>query len=290
MNFQGTLANGSGSTLPDGDYQLTFRLWNAANGGSVVWTENQTVSQNRGIFNAVLGLNVQLAMSFDEPYWLSVQVGQDAELSPRTRLTSVPYAIMATAVPAGSIGSDEIATGAVTGAEVQDGALAADDLGDEPGLSMNALNNQIGLGTTPVDLTSSTITIPAPGYVIAMGNAHAGIVHATGTSDRIDLSISQTSGGMSTSEEYFLIQLNVAAGTFFIPMHIQQTYHYDTAGTKTVYLVAESDFGTDTYVRGRSLILLYVPTTYGTVTPNAALPPGGEARGDGTQETMTDAR
>lgn len=93
MNFQGTLADGLGTTLPDGNYNLTFRLWNADVGGAILWTEARTVTVGAGIFTIVLGEVTPLALPFDQPYWLGIQVGGDTELSPRSPLTAMPYAL-----------------------------------------------------------------------------------------------------------------------------------------------------------------------------------------------------
>ncbi len=93
MNFQGTLADGIGMTLPDGNYNLTFRLWNADVGGATLWTEARSVALSGGIFSIGLGEVTPLALVFDQPYWLGIQVGGDAELSPRSPLTGMPYAL-----------------------------------------------------------------------------------------------------------------------------------------------------------------------------------------------------
>lgn len=93
MNYQGTLRDGSGVPVADGNYDLTFRIWNAAAGGAVGWTETRTVTVDGGIFNVVLGAVNPLNLPFDNQYWLSVQVGMDPELAPRIPLTSVPYAM-----------------------------------------------------------------------------------------------------------------------------------------------------------------------------------------------------
>lgn len=34
MSYQGVLTDGLGNLVPDGNYNLTFRIWNAAAGGS----------------------------------------------------------------------------------------------------------------------------------------------------------------------------------------------------------------------------------------------------------------
>lgn len=51
LSYQGVLKNAGGALVPNGDYPLTFNLYPAANGGTTLWTEVQTVSVMDGIFN-----------------------------------------------------------------------------------------------------------------------------------------------------------------------------------------------------------------------------------------------
>ncbi|MFN8547078.1 MAG: hypothetical protein U0527_03685 [Candidatus Eisenbacteria bacterium] len=93
MSYQGILRNADTSLVPDGNYQLTFRLYEAATGGSPVWAETQVIAVSRGLFNATLGAVAPLSMEFDHQYWLSTQVGGEAELAPRVMLASAPSAL-----------------------------------------------------------------------------------------------------------------------------------------------------------------------------------------------------
>ena len=96
IRYQGTLVDTNNVPL-EGTYNLTLRLYGAATGGTALWTETQTgLSIARGVFNVLLGQVTPITLSFDGDYWLSTQVGTDAEMSPRQRLTSVPYAYRAT--------------------------------------------------------------------------------------------------------------------------------------------------------------------------------------------------
>ena len=91
MTYQGLLKNASGSYLT-GTYSMTFRIYNASTGGTALWTETQsTVSVSSGSCSVQLGSVQALTLPFTEGYWLSVQVGADAEMTPRVRLTSVGY-------------------------------------------------------------------------------------------------------------------------------------------------------------------------------------------------------
>lgn len=95
IRYQGTLVDTTNVPL-EGTYNLTFRLYAASSGGAAIWTETQpAIPISRGVFSVLLGQTTPLTLPFDREYWLSTQVGIDAEMSPRQRLTSVPYAYRA---------------------------------------------------------------------------------------------------------------------------------------------------------------------------------------------------
>jgi hypothetical protein len=91
MNYQGVLTQPSGQPVPNGNYDITFRLYDSDAGGTLLWNETQPVDVENGIFNVILGDVTPLALDFDAPYWLSIQVAPDPELTPRIELTGVPY-------------------------------------------------------------------------------------------------------------------------------------------------------------------------------------------------------
>jgi hypothetical protein len=92
--YQGQLIDESGE-LADGEYAMTFRIYNVPEGGAALWSEAQAVVVANGIFNVMLGKEIPLNLSFDEPYWLGVQVG-NTEQTPRIELAATPYSFMAT--------------------------------------------------------------------------------------------------------------------------------------------------------------------------------------------------
>ncbi len=67
MSYQGVLMQTKGALVSDGQYTLTFKLYDAAEGGKVVWTETQTVPVEDGLFNAALGSMNSLDIPFDQP-------------------------------------------------------------------------------------------------------------------------------------------------------------------------------------------------------------------------------
>ncbi|MEW5874387.1 MAG: hypothetical protein AB1752_04305 [Candidatus Zixiibacteriota bacterium] len=94
INYQAVLSDDSGVPLPDGNYSVTFRIWDDESGGSAVWQEGRLITVQRGLFNVLLGAVVPIPDSvFASPdRWLGLQVGLNAETAPRTRLVSIPYA------------------------------------------------------------------------------------------------------------------------------------------------------------------------------------------------------
>jgi len=104
LSYQAVLTDNAGIPKPDGAYTVTFRLYTAVSGGVALWTESQSLQVKRGLFSAVLGSVTPFGanLTFYQPYWLSLQVAPDAEMSPRLPLTSTAYSL----APWTSIGSN----------------------------------------------------------------------------------------------------------------------------------------------------------------------------------------
>ncbi|MBL0122648.1 MAG: collagen-like protein [Betaproteobacteria bacterium] len=114
INYQGYLTNAAGQPV-NAPVNLTFRLYTAASGGSAIWTETQSnLSVTNGIYNAVLGSVTPFSLPFNTPYFLSLQVNSDAEMTVRQPLSAVPYAQRAvTAEALASVAT--VATSQLTG-------------------------------------------------------------------------------------------------------------------------------------------------------------------------------
>jgi hypothetical protein len=96
LSYQGVLVNPDGTKIPDGTYLITIRLYDTPTGGTPLWEEQQSVVTLDGVFDYVLGLKTSLDnVPFDRQYWLSVQLDNESEMSPRTLVVSAPYALRA---------------------------------------------------------------------------------------------------------------------------------------------------------------------------------------------------
>lgn len=95
LPYQGVLTDTSGTAKTDGSYSFTFKLYEAASGGSSVWSETKSLTLKKGLFSTMLGDATAFgsAVTFNKPYWLSIQVGSDAEITQRIQLASSAYSL-----------------------------------------------------------------------------------------------------------------------------------------------------------------------------------------------------
>jgi hypothetical protein len=94
INYQGVLFDDGGVPL-DTTVAMEFGIWTSPTLGGLFWTETHpAVTVVDGTFNVLLGSVEPLHDSVlnDTGRYLSVKVGDDPEMTPRTRLVSVPYA------------------------------------------------------------------------------------------------------------------------------------------------------------------------------------------------------
>jgi hypothetical protein len=95
ISYPGHLTDEAGQPVADGAYAFTFALYDAPDGGSLLWSETQTdVAVQGGAFTALLGSASPLpAAAKDDKLWLAVGVRGPGEseftlLSPRQQLNA----------------------------------------------------------------------------------------------------------------------------------------------------------------------------------------------------------
>lgn len=94
INYQGWLLGADEAPVPEGDYKITFRLYDESE--TPLWTEvHNQIFVAGGLFHVILGTVEPLDLPFDQPYFLGIQVGNDPELQPRMMMTSAAYSLRA---------------------------------------------------------------------------------------------------------------------------------------------------------------------------------------------------
>lgn len=153
INYQGLLTDSEGEIVRDGNYSVTLRIYNdPGSAAELLWEEGQLVTVQDGLFAVILGVIEDFPTDlFDDPNcWLALQVGHDPEMTPRSRLTSVAFAVhaadadravMATTSLDKTIDAGELAQGTLD----PDRYSAYDDLGAEDCIGSGA--DQVATGT-----------------------------------------------------------------------------------------------------------------------------------------------
>jgi hypothetical protein len=112
LNFQARILSAAGALVPDGNYHIEFKLHDHASNtggsqgacsGSCLWRETRSTGNLVTVRNGYLSVNLGSvtafpAINWDQDLWLSMNIGGtsgptwDGEMSPRIKLTAVPYA------------------------------------------------------------------------------------------------------------------------------------------------------------------------------------------------------
>lgn len=97
IHYQAKLTDSGGTPL-NGTFDITFRIYNVASGGTALWTEPRPgFSISSGNLNVLLGSVTTIPTTlFDEPTrYLGIQIDTDPEMSPRQQIVSNAYSFRA---------------------------------------------------------------------------------------------------------------------------------------------------------------------------------------------------
>ncbi|KGE89269.1 MAG: hypothetical protein ACE362_26435 [Phaeodactylibacter xiamenensis] len=93
LSVQGTVQNFDGTAVDNGEYDITFKLYETDAGGTAIWETTETVNVVGGVYSVLLGESTPLDIPFNTTYHLGITLPGGPELMPRAQLTSSPYAL-----------------------------------------------------------------------------------------------------------------------------------------------------------------------------------------------------
>ncbi len=239
INFQGRLLTSQGATVPDGYYNIQFKVYQDGDGqtagnttgspaGSLKWTESylnansQGVLVKNGYMSVELGSITPFGSSVDwnqDTLWLSINIGStngsctpfssctpDGEMLPMRRFSATPYALNA-----GQL------NGLTGGQFVQ----LAQGVQTEAGNNTSSIYlNKTGTGGNFMQLQSAgtdVFTVSNSGDILLGNNANHSLSVATSAADTVgrDLTVGAGAGGSGTGSAggNLVLQGGAAGGT-----------------------------------------------------------------------------
>jgi hypothetical protein len=237
LSFEGRLTNSDGSVVPDGYYNMQFKIYQDGDGtaagdpgGSLKWTETYVnnggssgVEVTDGFFSVDLGSNNPFGTSVDwnqDTLWLSMNVAgsstscttfntspcsADGEMVPMKRITSTPYSLNSGEL-GGKTADDflQLAQGVQTDASTNTSSIF---------INKTSTGNLIQLQNTATDV----FTVGNAGDLTFGNNADKAISITTAAANTAGNSLSVTAGGGGTGTGStggnLLLQGGAAGGT-----------------------------------------------------------------------------
>jgi len=155
VNYQGRLANPDGSPLPTADYTLTFKVFDAATNGALVWGpqvfdgvaaqgHGARIPVVQGYFNVMLGPVDTGGSALSDAFngtlrYVEVTVSNRPPITPRQQILTTPFAFQAanSAKLAGYdwsalLGTNNPVAGTISGARLTDGTIGIGKLAARP--------------------------------------------------------------------------------------------------------------------------------------------------------------
>ncbi|MEZ4514738.1 MAG: hypothetical protein R3C62_22930 [Chloroflexota bacterium] len=105
FNYRGTFRDSDGNPIADGEYDITFKIYDSMGAPNALFTQEQNgITVREGNFSTTIGGIPADTFPAGADRYIGVTVEPFAEMVPRERLGSVPYAVLAqNGVPVGGV-------------------------------------------------------------------------------------------------------------------------------------------------------------------------------------------
>ena len=255
LNYQGQLTDNSNNPVSDGNYDMTFRIYESEGAVSELWNSGVvSVLVINGVFNVQLGASPMTSLPsnifnvFGSCY-LGIQVGTDPEMSPRIPLTSSAYSFQALRADTANV-----ALNVIGGSE---GGWSDD--GSEVHLANS--NDSVGIGT---DNPQAKLHVQTPVNSVKLGMSSYGLYADHPMSNTYSYLAGSNIGVYGYSDDLYGVQGNTYNGyaiwggtsdnfgTGVYGTNING--NYATLGSKGQALFAHAESGYSGYFEGKMYI------------------------------------
>lgn len=238
INYQARLLDSSGAVVPDGDYNVEFKIYQDGTGcvssgtppcgGTLEWTETRTtgnlVRVVNGYFSVMLGEVTPFGTSVDwnqDALWLSINIGGtggspswDGEMTPFRRFAAAPYAMNSQQL--GGLNWDKFIQLAPSAVQTDSSTLNSISI-NKTGASGNILqlqkngSNVMVVNNTGSVLTAALDTISAG--TLSIGTSTSNAVTIGNTTNNTPITVNSGTGAINIGTGAQARTVNIGTGS-----------------------------------------------------------------------------
>lgn len=148
-------------------------------------------------------------------------------------------------------------------------SIESDETLDEPGIATSTVDEGKLSSTTYSVLDTLSITVPAPGYVVAQMTAELQFLHVNGVASSYTIGFSNVPDTLVTTQDFQRsIPAAAATGLYEEPYNVHAVFSVASPGQYTFYVIGRKDLSGSPIADlvDDIVTLMYFPTSYGSVS------------------------
>tara|TARA_R110000782_G_scaffold12913_5_gene38258 strand:+ start:289 stop:2061 length:1773 start_codon:yes stop_codon:yes gene_type:complete len=148
-------------------------------------------------------------------------------------------------------------------------SVGPDELFAAPGIASIFRSTGASITTSISTVTSRSLTVPAPGYVVVLATANVGFTRLTNADGFVIMAVSDVNNQLPGTSRTLvrMPRSGLTSGQYDFPGTSHAVFEVPAAGQYTYYFNAQAIGFSGTTISNANLTLFYIPKTYGTVSP-----------------------